>query len=120
MDSAQWRAYGRTIETVSISFDGCKVDMGEGLQCLLIKVLEYSCNVSRTLETCSFSSSCLAGILPAPAIVYFHPQHLRIMLELKSIGIVKFQLSTFSSASVVQELSSCQYLATQKCSKESL
>ena len=38
MDSAQWRAYGRTIETVIISFDGCGVDMGEGLQCLLIKV----------------------------------------------------------------------------------
>ena len=39
MDSAKWQSYGRTIETVSISFDGCEVGVGEGLQCLLIKVL---------------------------------------------------------------------------------
>ena len=36
----QVQAYGRTTETVSIiCFDGCGVGVGEGLQCLLIKVL---------------------------------------------------------------------------------
>ena len=29
MDSAHWQAYGRTIETVSISFDGCSVGVGK-------------------------------------------------------------------------------------------
>ena len=53
-------------------------------------------------------------------LLYICTPNIRVMLESKCIGIDKFQQSILSSASVVQELSSCQYLATQKCSKKSL
>ena len=42
MDSAQWRTYGRTIETVSISFDGCGVGVWEALQCFGVAVTSLS------------------------------------------------------------------------------
>ena len=55
------------------------------------------------------------GIFP---LLYISTPNMRAMLESKYIG-TEFQLSLLSSASV-QELSSCQYLATQKCSKKLL